>query len=68
MKEQNIMITKEYKGFIGEYKFISEDIVYFGKISNTVDLVTFESNDRLTIQKAFEEAVDDYIKLREDIK
>ena len=62
------MKTKEYKGFTGEYRFEEEDNIYFGKISNITDLVTFEAQyDGVEAQKAFEEAVDDYLELCKEV-
>ena len=61
------MKTKEYKGFQGQYECQSENDVYYGKIINIDDLVTFEATSAAEIQKTFEEAVDDYLKLCNDI-
>ena len=50
----------EYKGFHGTVHFSSEDAVFFGKISGINDLITFEGASVKELQKAFEEAVEDY--------
>ncbi|MDQ6758023.1 MAG: type II toxin-antitoxin system HicB family antitoxin [Bacteroidota bacterium] len=55
----------EYKGFHGTVHFSSADAVFFGKISGINDLVTFEGASVKELQKAFEEAVNDYISICE---
>ena len=52
-----------YKKFIGSADFSSVDQVFYGKIENISDLVSFEANSKDKIQDAFHEAVDDYIAL-----
>lgn len=61
------MTTKEYKGFQGRYEYQSENDVYYGKIINIDDLVTFEATSVVEIQKTFEESVDEYLKLCNDL-
>lgn len=58
----------EYKGFHGTVHFSSEDAIFFGKISGVNDLVTFEGSSVKELQRAFEEAVEDYISLCEKEK
>lgn len=53
----------KYKDFIGAVNFSAEDEIFFGKIEDIDDLVTFEGNNVKEIKKAFEEAVEDYIEL-----
>ncbi|MEP7251369.1 MAG: type II toxin-antitoxin system HicB family antitoxin [Ginsengibacter sp.] len=55
----------EYEGFHGTVHFSSEDAIFFGKISGINDLVTFEGASVKELQKAFEEAVEDYISICE---
>jgi predicted HicB family RNase H-like nuclease len=62
------MIDKiRYKEFIGSVHFSAEDEVFFGKIEGVNDLVTFEGDTVKQLKKAFEEAVDDYIELCQEI-
>lgn len=51
-----------YKGFVGSYKYIAEDNMYFGKVELISDLVTFTSFGEKNMQKTFESAVDDYLE------
>lgn len=53
----------EYKDFHGTVHFSNEDAVFFGKISGINDLITFEGSSVKELQKAFMEAVEDYISL-----
>lgn len=53
----------KYKAFIGSVHFSSEDEVFFGKIEGINDLITFEGNSVAKLKAAFEEAVNDYIEI-----
>ncbi len=55
----------EYKGFKGSVEF-DEGIIY-GKIIEIPDLVTFESSNIDEAEKAFNEAVEDYILLCKEV-
>ena len=52
-----------YKKFIGSVNFSSTDQVFYGKIENISDLVSFEGNNNDELRNAFHEAADDYIEL-----
>ena len=52
-----------YKDFIGSVHFSAEDMIFHGKIEGITDLVTFEGKSVNELEKAFHEAVDDYIAL-----
>lgn len=56
-----------YEDFIGHYTYIDEDEIYFGKIDNIPDLVTFQTNDINNVKEEFIKAVDDYIELCEEV-
>jgi len=51
-----------YKGFHGSIQFSEADNVYFGKIENINDLITFEGENLIELEDAFKNAVEDYIK------
>ena len=53
----------EYKGYQGSVEFSAEDKIFFGKIDALRDLVSFEGTDVASLEKAFKEAVDDYLEL-----
>jgi predicted HicB family RNase H-like nuclease len=52
-----------YKDFIGSVHFSTEDKVFHGKIEGITDLVTFEGRSVNELEKAFHEAVNDYLAL-----
>ena len=52
-----------YNDFIGSVHFNAEDKVFHGKIEGITDLVTFEGKSVNELERAFHEAVNDYIAL-----
>jgi predicted HicB family RNase H-like nuclease len=52
-----------YKDYIGSVHFNAEDEVFFGKIEGIDDLISFEGKTVSELKKAFEESVNDYVKL-----
>ncbi len=53
----------QYKEYTGSVRFNADDSVFFGKIEGIDDLISFEGDTVVGLQKAFEEAVEDYISL-----
>ena len=60
--------TLHYKGYTTQIKYVVEDDVFYGKIDNVKDLVTFEATYKEDIEKEFHSAVDDYIEFRKEKK
>lgn len=52
----------EYNGYTGTVEYSSEDRVFFGKLHGINDLVTFEGTTVDELEKAFKEAVTDYLQ------
>ncbi|TXD84811.1 type II toxin-antitoxin system HicB family antitoxin [Subsaximicrobium wynnwilliamsii] len=52
----------KHKAYLGSVEFSAEDAVLHGKIIGINDLVTFEADSVDGIQKAFIEAVEDYLE------
>ena len=52
-----------FKEFIGSVHFHPEDEIFYGKIEEIDDLVTFEGKSVSELKKSFHEAVSDYIEL-----
>ena len=52
-----------YNDYLAIVEFSSEDDVFFGKINGIRDVVTFEADTVLKLQKTFREAVDDYVEM-----
>lgn len=53
-----------YKNFIGSVHFSEKDEVFHVKLMDINDLVTYEGTSIPELKKAFEEAVEDYLELR----
>lgn len=47
-----------YKGFVGTINYSQEDNVYWGKLTKTTDLITYEADSRATLQIAFQKMID----------
>jgi len=56
-----------FKDFIGTVHFSTKDSVFYGKIEGINDLITFEGESVSELKSAFEEAVDDYIALCQEV-
>jgi predicted HicB family RNase H-like nuclease len=57
-----------YKGYHGSAHYNDEDQVFHGKIEFIRSLVSYEGTDVRSLRTAFEEAVDDYLRLCEEEK
>ena len=56
--------TLQYKGYFTNIAYSAEDMIFYGKIEGIDDLVTFESESPLEIEKEFHAAVDDYLDVK----
>lgn len=61
------MDTMEYKGYRGAVRYSAEDRILHGRILGIEDVVNFEGADVEKLEKAFHEAVDDYLALCEKL-
>jgi predicted HicB family RNase H-like nuclease len=59
VKETKIM---SYKDFQGTAEVSFEDNCIFGRVLHIDDVITYEADSPLQLQKSFEEAVDDYLE------
>lgn len=50
-----------YKNFISPIKYKAEDNLYHGKIEGIKEEIAFKAANVKALQKAFEEAVEDYL-------
>ncbi|HXL59004.1 MAG TPA: type II toxin-antitoxin system HicB family antitoxin [Chitinophagaceae bacterium] len=57
----------QYKGYYAEIHFSAEDEVFYGKLIGINDLVNFEADSVKALKKAFNEAVEDYLKTCKEI-
>ncbi len=56
-----------YKNFIGSVHFSTEDEVFFGKIEGINDLINFEGTTVRKLKQAFQESVNDYLSICEEV-
>ncbi len=54
-----------YKGYVGEATYDNEANLLHGEVINMSDVVTFQSDDVVGLQQAFEDSVDDYLEFCE---
>lgn len=53
----------QYKCFNGSVEYSEEDKCLFGKIIGISDLISYEGQSLIDLEKDFHESVDDYIDL-----
>lgn len=58
----------EYKEYLGSVHYSADDEIFYGKLEFICDLVSYEGKDVRSLKKAFQEAVDDYLKLCQEQK
>jgi len=56
-----------YKDFFGSVEYSANDDCFFGKIIGTTDLVTFEGDSVESLKAAFQDAVEDYLILCQEV-
>lgn len=55
------METMQYKNFLGSIEISKEDKVLYGKLLHINGLITYEAENYPDLEKAFHDAVDDYL-------
>lgn len=58
----------EYKGYQTRVEFDAESLVLCGRIEGIRDLVNYEADSAKTVEKAFHEAVDDYLQFCKEVE
>ena len=53
----------KHGGYTARVEFSAEDRVFFGKLDDITDLISFEGNTVEELENAFVEAVEDYLAL-----
>ena len=51
----------QYKGYIGKVEFDSDARILNGEVVGIRDVVTFQGQSVVEVEKAFQESVDEYI-------
>lgn len=57
----------EHRGYLGSVRYDAEDHVFYGKVEYVRALITFEGTDVASLEKAFVDAVDDYLETCRDL-
>lgn len=65
-KNNIVMNTLSYNGYIGSVNFSEKDGVFFGKIEGIEGLVNFEGESVSELTEAFHNAVDEYLEFCEE--
>ncbi len=58
MKKQNLL---SYKGYIGQIAFDAEAKVFYGRVINTRDTITFQSDNAKELEAEFHVSVETYL-------
>jgi predicted HicB family RNase H-like nuclease len=56
-----------YKGYTAHVEFDAEDRLFFGRLDGIIDIVTFHGESVEELVRAFEEAVDAYLLMSEQL-
>ena len=56
----------EHRGYLGSVSYSDVDETFHGRLEFIRDLVTYEGSDAKSLKSAFQEAVDDYLRLCEE--
>jgi len=51
----------EYRGYIGHFSFDENTNLFYGKVANTNDLITFQGKSLNETKQAFRDSIDEYI-------
>jgi ribosomal protein S4 len=58
----------KYKNYYGTVNYCDKDKIFYGKIEGITDSITFEGDSIESIQKSFNEAVDDYVQICNELE
>ena len=50
-----------YKGYVATYELDEDDDIFYGKLTDINQLVTFEADNAKDLKQAFHDSVDDYL-------
>ena len=64
MSKPNILT---YKGYVGEISFDKDAKVFYGRVINTRDTITFQSDDAKNLEKEFQVSVDTYLDFCQEL-
>ena len=64
MKHANVLT---YKGYLGEITFDTEAKLFYGRVINTRDTMTFQSDDAKALEQEFHVSVDTYLEFCQEL-
>jgi len=56
-----------YKGYIGEINFDKESKVFYGRVVNTKDTITFQSENAKDLENEFQTSIDTYLDFCQEL-
>lgn len=51
-----------YKGYIGNFAFDETKNIFYGRVANTHDLITFQGKSVREAQEAFQDAINEHLE------
>ena len=58
----------KYRDYIAHFYFDEETNLFYGKVANTHDLITFQGKSVKETKQAFRDSIDEHIKWRKKFK
>ncbi|WP_159261119.1 DNA repair protein [Tenacibaculum maritimum] len=52
-----------HKGYVGSTEYDEKDNMYFGKVTNITNLVSYEGNSEKELEENLKKAVQDYLEM-----
>lgn len=56
-----------YKNYIGCIEYDPEEKIYYGKLLDIDDLVSYHADNIINLEKYYHDAIDDYIEFKKEI-
>ena len=53
----------KYGGYVAKIEYDDEDEIFFGRLADIRDIISFHADNVADLKAAFREAVDDYIEM-----
>jgi hypothetical protein len=61
------MTLPPYRGYTGTAEWSKEDQVFFGRLLDTEDLISYDAATHFELENEFRAVVDEYIFLRDEL-
>lgn len=60
--EQNVRVMINYKGYVGVFEFDEKENLFFGRVVDSEDLITFQGSTLENTKFAFQDAINEHIR------